>query len=84
MTPEEQSMTQNLLDYIEKQTAQIKALKKALKEEKTQNLSWENWSSGGDGMRVYPGREKMFPMAKKQLSSDDRLKAAGVTWDDTE
>jgi len=49
---------------------QVEALKEKLVRERAENLSWQNWSAGGNGFRVYPGWEKMMPEARTQLKAE--------------
>ena len=49
---------------------QVEALKEKLVRERAENLSWQNWSAGGNGFRVYPGWEKMMPAARQQIKAE--------------
>ena len=61
---------EDIADLIDAQAAQIEALKDKLVRERAENLSWQNWSAGGNGFRVYPGWEKMMPAARQQIKAE--------------
>ncbi len=65
-----QATIERLCAHIDTQAAQIEALKEKLVRERAENLSWQNWSAGGNGFRVYPGWEKMMPEARTQLKAE--------------
>jgi len=69
-----ESQTRNhiflLLAHIDTQAVQIESLKEKLVRERAENLSWQNWSAGGNGFRVYPGWEKMMPAARQQIKAE--------------